>query len=262
MLVRFAVAVLISLVISIVARRGRALSAGGAVAATIVGVLALLAGWSWGVLLIAYFATSSALSRVGAERKHDSTAGVVAKGGQRDATQVLANGGLFAAAALLAIVDPTHVARWSALGAGVLAASASDTWATEIGTLASRPPRSIVTWRPVPAGMSGGITAAGTLAAIAGAAFVAVVILVLGWSVQNALAAFAGGVLGSTLDSLLGATIQARRWCDACGCATERVVHGCNAPTRRSGGLSWMTNDAVNFVSGLAGGLLALLLTG
>jgi uncharacterized protein (TIGR00297 family) len=261
MLARIASAIVVSLAISIVARRSGSLSISGAVAATIVGALALFAGWSWGIILIAYFVSSSVLSRYGEDEKKKLNAGTVEKGGARDAVQVFANGGIFAAAAVLAALDPSHVARWQALGAGVLAVSASDTWATEIGTLVGGAPRSIIGWRPLPRGMSGGVTVAGTVAALAGAAFVALAAVVLRWPVRIALFALAGGFVGSTLDSLLGATLQTRRWCDACRATTERAVHDCGAATRRAGGVPWLDNDAVNLISGLAGGLLALWLT-
>src|SRR5437016_1282237 len=87
-------------VITALAFRGRALSGGGAIAAVAVGTLAVTAGWTWGVVLIAYFVSSAFLSRFGASRKERVTAGRLEKAGPRDATQVLANGGVFALAAL------------------------------------------------------------------------------------------------------------------------------------------------------------------
>ena len=51
MLARLAIAILVSLAISLAARRARVLSVGGTIAATIVGTLALLAGWKWSVLV-------------------------------------------------------------------------------------------------------------------------------------------------------------------------------------------------------------------
>lgn len=261
MAARLAIAVAISLAISLAARRARSLSVGGAVAATAVGILAILAGWKWGVLLLIYFATSSALSRLGADKKCTRTASVIAKGGERDATQVAANGGVFAIAAALAVVAPEHGVAWTALGVGALAASASDTWATEVGTLIGGIPRSILGFEPVPPGMSGGVTLAGTLAAVAGAAFIALIAVFLGWPARVGFAAFLGGVAGSTIDSVLGATLQTRRWCDRCGRETERMIHDCDTPTRRSRGLAWLSNDAVNFVCGAVGGLLALMIT-
>jgi uncharacterized protein (TIGR00297 family) len=197
-----------------------------------------------------------ALTSYRAGVKAARTEHVVAKGGPRDAAQVRANGGVFALAALLSLVGDT--VDWSALAVGALAAAASDTWATEVGTLGGRAPRSIVTWRRVPPGTSGGVSAAGVAAAVAGAAFVAVVAALVGWR-GVAGAAFLAGVAGSTLDSVLGATVQVRRWCDRCGAPTERATHGCGASTRVIGGVRWIDNDVVNAVSTAAGGLIGLL---
>ena len=251
----------VALLIAIVAHRARSLSRSGAAAALGVGTVAVTAGWGWGALLVAFFVASTVLSRWGAARKESHTAGIVAKGGERDAAQVLANGGLFALAAGLSLAWPEWNG-WPALGAGALAAATSDTWATEVGTLVGAIPRSILTGRRVPPGTSGGVTVSGMLAAVAGAAFITAFVWTLGWPRDVALAALAGGIAGSTLDSLLGATAQARRWCGRCNRGTERLVHDCGAETRRAGGFAWLDNDAVNFLSTAAGGLLAVLLAG
>lgn len=217
----------------------------------------MAAGWSWTLLLIVYFLSSVALTRFRASLKAERTEGVVAKGGPRDAVQVLANGFVFAIAAALWLV--TGWEGWRALGAAGLAASAADTWATEIGTLAGRAPRSILSWRSVPTGTSGGVSAAGLAAALAGSAFVALAATVLGWPREALAAALVGGLAGSTIDSLLGATVQQRRWCERCHSPTERVTHACGDRTRIVGGIRWMDNDVVNATSTLAGALLGLL---
>ena len=262
MLLRIAASLVVALAIALAARRARALTRSGMAAATIVGTLALIAGWKFGVLLLVYFGSSSVLSQFGAAEKERRTASIVAKGGERDATQVVANGGIFAIAAALAFLAPKQAPSWFALGAGALAASASDTWATEVGTLVGGTPRSIRGFARVPVGMSGGVTYAGTLAAIAGAAFVATLTLLLGSSMRVALGVLVGGVAGSTIDSLLGATLQARRWCPRCERETERSVHDCGTTTAYSRGLALLSNDTVNFICGAMGGLLALLITG
>jgi uncharacterized protein (TIGR00297 family) len=222
----------------------------------VVGTTCVAAGWAWGALLIAFFVASSALSRFRAAQKEARTIAVVAKGGERDAAQVLANGGPFALAALGALLHPSPL--WWAAGAGALAAATADTWATEIGTLVGHPPRSILTGRVVPAGTSGGVTLVGTLASLAGAAFLALLVAAVGWGGTTALATVAGGFGGALADSLLGATVQARRWCDRCDRGTERDVHDCGFPTRAAGGVPWLGNDAVNALSGLVGASLAL----
>jgi uncharacterized protein (TIGR00297 family) len=258
MIARALEGLIIAALISLVARRTHSLTTTGAIAATVVGTLAVAADWTWGFLLIAYFAASTALSHVGKTSKERRTASIVAKSGARDATQVLANGATFAAAALAFIIRPDI--RWIVLGAASLAASAADTWATEIGTLYGANPRSILTWRAVPVGTSGGVSTIGTVGAIAGAAFVAFVVSLLGWTPMVARNIMIGGVAGAMIDSLLGATIQSRRWCDTCQCETERVVHDCGTETRHLRGIAWLDNDMVNFLSNIAGAFVAVLL--
>lgn len=252
---RLALGGLLATGIALAARRAGSLAPSGAAAAVVVGTLCVAAGWSWGVLLLAFFVASSALSGLGGPRREAAVGGIVAKTGERDARQVLANGGVFAAAALGSLLLPSP--GWLVFGAGALAAATSDTWATEIGTLAGGRPRSITSGRVVPTGTSGGVTFAGSAAAIAGTAFVAGVAWMLGWPGAGAI--LAGGLVGSTTDSLLGATIQSQRWCDRCGVGTEREIHTCGVPTRHSGGLARLDNDGVNLAGALAGALAALL---
>lgn len=239
------------------ARAAGSLNASGAAAATVVGTLAVAAGWDWGLVLLAYFVASSALSRIGRAERDRRTAGRIEKGGPRDAIQVGANGGLFAVAAAGFIA--TRAPAWQVVGAAALAASAADTWATEIGTLSRATPRSILTGRAVPPGTSGGVTALGLMAAFAGAAFVASVASLCGWERGAVNAAVLGGVAGSMIDSLLGASVQARQWCGTCRADTEQRIHRCGTRTDLRGGLRWLDNDGVNAASAIGGVLIGVL---
>ncbi len=258
MIVRALLGLALAGAIALVARAGRSLTTSGAIAATIVGTAAVAAGWSWGVLLICYFVSSTALSRSGRAIKERRTASIVAKGGERDAVQVFANGAVFTGAAIAMLIRPD--ARWLALGAGSLAAAAADTWATEIGTRYGGEPRSILSGRTVPAGTSGGITVIGSMAALAGAVFVAILAWLMGSTPVIARYVAVGGVAGAVIDSIIGATVQARRWCDTCERETERPIHDCGSLTRPLRGLTWLDNDVVNFLSNAGGGALAALL--
>ena len=240
------------------ARRMRALSTSGAVAGTVVGAIALAAGWSWGILLVAHFISASALSKLGERRKAKLIGPVVEKGDRRDAKQVLANGSVYALAAMAYMLS--HTPTWYAVGIGALAASAADTWATEIGTLTGHNPVSIVSGRRVPAGTSGGVSVIGTLASIGGALFIAAGAAFARWPAPFT-AVVLGGLAGSVADSLLGATLQTRRWCDVCAKSTERPVHNCGTQTRRTGGVRGFDNDAVNAVCSGVGALITLLLS-
>jgi uncharacterized protein (TIGR00297 family) len=248
--------------ISHVARRAGSLSNSGALAATAVGGGAMAAGWQWGAILAGYFALSVMLSSAGRGTKGARLGTIVEKGGPRDASQVLANGALFTLLALGAAAA-TSRAGWLAplLAAGALGALASataDTWATEVGTLSRRPPRSILNGRPVAAGTSGAVSGPGSLALIAGAATVGLAGAALGLATAP-LAVTLAGIAGASADSVLGATLQERRWCARCERATEQRVHHCGASTGISGGVPGFDNDAVNFAATVVGAAFAAL---
>ena len=250
-----------AVLVAAAARRGHALSRDGSVAAVACGAASTAAGWAWGALLVAYFVASSIVTAVGQRRKEARTAPIAEKGGERDAAQVGANGAAFCVAALatLAVPDGSPWRPIVACGAiGALAASAADSWATEIGVLIGGTPRSIIARTIVRAGESGGVTWAGTLGGMAGAAFIATIATLLGlvrggFADGAPLALLLAGMIGSILDSVLGATMQARRHCDVCDALTERVVHTCGASTRHVGGVAWMDNDVVNLAATLGG---------
>lgn len=244
----------------------RALSRNGAVAAAIVGALTFgVGGAAWGVLLVAFFASSSLLSFYNPARKAQVTE-KFDKGSRRDVGQVLANGGWVALLALLSLFRP---APWLfAAAVGALAAATADTWATELGVLNPTPPRLITTGHPVPPGTSGAISRLGTMAAATGAlfiGFVAVVLVVMGYATPRptgpaallALAGLVGGLAGALFDSLLGATVQRIHYCPRCEEETERLVHGCGTTTYPARGWPWLDNDWVNAFATVVGSLVA-----
>ena len=252
-----------AVLIASLGRRRRALSPGGALAAVLVGTAVVAgAGWWSGIVVVAFFATSSALSHA---RATDQPAGdVAARGRERDAVQVLANGGVAAALAALIPFAPAAQSLLFAGCAGAVATATADTWATELGARSPTPPRLLIGGSPVAAGTSGGVTPLGTLAAVAGAGFIAVLVaggaaagwLPGAWAPTLAATALAG-TTGSLADSLLGATVQAAYRCPACDRPTERRVHRCGSPTRLVRGHPAVTNDVVNAAATLLGAALA-----
>jgi len=267
----------ISLAIGVAGYRRGALKRSGVAGAILTGTTMFgLGGWEWGMLLIAFFVSSSALSFYHAREK-EGLAEKFAKGHRRDLGQALANGGVAALLAVLSKLLPTLPLAppwqggeiggvlWFAACAGAMAAVNADTWATELGVLSPRPPRLITTGRRVEVGASGGVTWLGTGASLGGALFIGLLggleSLVLRQGIAGAstllLAATAGGLAGSLLDSLLGATVQAIYWCDGCGKETERKVHRCGHQTRLLRGWRWLGNDLVNFYASAAGALVA-----
>ena len=157
--------------IALVAWRLRTLTRSGAIAAFVVGTLTYASGTvGFTLVLLAFFVPAVMLSRIGRARKRALVD--IGKAGARDAMQVVANGGVATACAVAFAL--THDARWALAFAGAYAAATADTWATEIGTLAAQTPRSIVNFRPIATGLSGGVTLAGTAAEIAGAVWIGI----------------------------------------------------------------------------------------
>lgn len=183
--------------IAALAWSARALTAGGALAATLVGAAILSAlGWGGALVLGAFFIPSTLVGRLGG-----------ATGERRTAGQVFANGGAAALGAVLALDAPT---RALAIVTCSLAAAAADTWATSVGARSPTPPRHLLNGKPVPAGTDGAVSLAGTLGGFAGGLIVALAGLAAGGGISLLLGATAIGFGGMLLDSLLGATLQGR----------------------------------------------------
>ena len=255
--VQLVLGLIFGITVALGARRASMLSRGGAIAAASVGALTFgIGGWAPSILLLTFFISSSLLSKQGSDRK-ELLAERSAKGDERDEWQVLANG---AVPALLAVgYGLTDQSVWLVGIAGALAASNSDTWATEIGVLARSRPRLITNLRPVEAGTSGAISLLGTAAALAGALLIGLVASLLVGHVELLYVAGAAGLLANMLDSLLGATVQARYMCPNCDYLTERhPAHNCGTTTVLVGGWRRFGNDQVNLAASLAGAVLAL----
>jgi uncharacterized protein (TIGR00297 family) len=247
---------------SYLAYRFQSLNKDGAIAAVFIGTIIFgLGGWQWAVLLLAFFISSSALTRafknrkLGLEEKYS-------KGGRRDASQVLSNGGIAALLVLLHALLPQAIWIWSAFSAALAAVNA-DTWATELGVLNPNPPRLITDiGKSVEKGTSGAISLYGTTAALLGAAFIGFLAVILFPNGHGSLFLLVtiSGLFGSLLDSLLGATVQAIYFCPKDNKETEKhPLHTCGTPTVRIRGWSWLNNDLVNVACGVCGAAIPLL---
>ncbi len=236
------------------------LSLSGSVATFLLAVIVYgIGGWMWTVPILMFFIASSLLSKYGKAKKKRLEL-IFDKSSKRDSGQVAANGGLAGMIILLwyCFPDWEHLYR---LYLASIAAVTADTWGTEIGTLLKGKPRSIITLRPVDVGTSGGVSLAGFAGGAVGAVLIAASAALfdsamITWSI--ALTLVLSGVIGSIVDSLLGATVQAQ-YVTAEGDVTERTsING--IPTTLVRGYRWMDNDFMNLCCGLSGALVAYLL--
>jgi uncharacterized protein (TIGR00297 family) len=250
---------ILAIIIAYLAYRAHSLSQGGAIAATIVGTVVFgFGGLEWAILLLIFFITSSALSRLFKKRKQGLDE-KFSKGHERDAGQVFGNGGLATAFVLVHALYPASTIGWVGFAAALAAVNA-DTWATELGVLNPTPPRMITDLKKrVEKGTSGGVSLFGTLASLLGAAIIA---LPAAWFADNwsllPLISLAG-LAGSLFDSLLGATAQAMYYCPTDQKETEKhPLHTCGTETTHIRGWKWLDNDWVNFACSAAGAVVAL----
>ncbi len=262
MLTDLLVGFLFASIIALASWRWKALSLSGAVATVLVGTAIFgLGGWDWSAAILYFFISSSILSKTGKAKK-SGLKQVFQKDERRDWAQVLANGALPALCAALDFIQPQQL--WYIFYLAALSSAAADTWATEIGVLSRTTPVLITTFKPVSAGVSGGITKAGTMASLGGAFSLTLIGMYIfpaySHSLRYLIILTSTGFLASFFDSILGAALQAQYVCNRCQMMTERQIH-CQALTSRTSGWRWVNNDWVNFISSLfAVGLTFLLI--
>ena len=239
----------------------RALTRGGLALAWCLAVVIGFCGWQTGFLALAVtFLFTVAAGRLSGAKRERVEKALHAKSGARDAVQVFCN--VFIGALMLVLFKLTAFRGFLWAYGGAMAASLADSLASELGVLSRRPPRDILTRKPVQPGLSGGVTPLGFAMSLLGAACPALCVAAL-VNVTSAgfFAAFldmtAAGFFAALCDSVLGSALQVKYRCGVCGALTEKPTH-CSAPGTPERGVRWMTNDAVNLCNNLLGALAAL----
>jgi uncharacterized protein (TIGR00297 family) len=153
--------------------------------------------------LLIVFVVTLVATRVGYSRKQQLR--TAEPTGGRTAAQAMANLGI---AALVVAIASTG---WPVLALAALAEAAGDTSSSEIGMAFPGKTLLVTNFKSVPAGTDGGISLFGTVAALLGAASVAVAAVVTGLVPVNQLATIVpAGFFGIVIDSLLGAVFERR----------------------------------------------------
>ncbi|NXW17362.1 TMM19 protein, partial [Circaetus pectoralis] len=242
----------------------------------VVGFILTVANYSFFTSLFVFFVTSSKLTKwkKDAKKQIDSE---YKEGGQRNWVQVFCNGGVPTELAVLYMIEngpgeipidfsKQYTASWMCLSLlGALACSAGDTWASEIGSVMSKSkPRLITTWEKVPVGTNGAITLVGLLSSLLGgmavgiAYFITQLIFVTDLEIsapQWPIIVFgaAAGLLGSIVDSYLGATMQYSGFDQNIG----MVVNHQTKDSKHISGKPILDNNTVNLFSSV---IIALVL--
>lgn len=151
------------------------------------------------------------------------------------------------------------------------ACATADTWASEIGVLSYEQPVLITSllmfrWKTVPHGTNGGVSFVGTAASVIGGFVMGIVFFVLSYALdittvfgsrlpdQGGMILLGGlsGFLGSTIDSLLGATLQATYYSTDKKCIVKkRNGDKPDSSTVLVCGYDILSNEGVNLLSTL-----------
>jgi uncharacterized protein (TIGR00297 family) len=202
------VAVPANALVAVAGYLARTVSVSGAVAGAAIGAtIFVCAGWQGWALLLAAFLGAAVTSRMGLQRK---TLLRIAeeRGGRRGVGNAVANTGVAAAAAVLAVTSYGSDAAMIAMTAA-LVAGASDTIASEIGKAWGTRTWGLVPLRPVPPGTSGAMSIEGTAAGLLGAAALAALAVSLSIVPGSAMVpVVAGATAGALAESLLAAGFE------------------------------------------------------
>src|SRR6266487_3980552 len=247
---------------TILANRLHVLDTFGAMVALPIGFTVLWLGTiSWFFILLLFFLLASILTKY--KYKYKEKMGYSeGNRGARGWKSVLANGGpsaLFAVLYHFSNNNPVFVLAF----VGSISFALSDTVATEVGLLGQAKPRSIITGKKIDTGQSGGVTLQGEIAALICSLFIASICgLLLSQDVPlSASIIFSSGVIAgmisTNIDSIFGATIQAKYLCAKCKKCLETKIDHCQVRTELTSGIVIIDNNIVNLLGALIGAAIA-----
>ena len=259
-----AVALILNLLVAIAAYKKKALDTKGAITAVIMGIVVLiLAGPITWLAMMTFFASSSAISYFKKEAKARLSSEYEKI--RRDYKQVLANGLMAAIMSVIFFFTKSDAVLFSAIAS--IAICCADTWGSELGPLSKGNTFSIISFKRVSKGTSGGVSLLGTTMSLSGSILIAMISLLIfvfrpDYTAGEILLIFviisALGLLGSLIDSFLGATIQAKYKNKDQQITESPTTAGKN--NRQVSGLKFINNGMVNFLSVAIGTSISLII--
>ena len=281
---RWAVAFVIATILSLHGYKRKSLDWTGCLAAFFVGLTSLGTSYRFGALLLLFYYSSSKLTKLKEEVKSKYEEDYLL-GGQRNWIQVFANSILAICLCLYYYIHlgedhnvnfagssrDFHAAQISCMIVAHFACANGDTWASEVGILARPKPRLITSlfMREVPPGTNGGVSVLGTVASCLGGSFIGIIYFLFSFIYlltdapvstslslltlrpQLKMIAFGGvcGMMGSLIDSLLGAVFQVSYYSQEKGKIVKSADLKKDPSIIRICGNDFISNEAVNFLS-------------
>ncbi|MCS7146396.1 MAG: DUF92 domain-containing protein [Nitrososphaerota archaeon] len=252
-------------ILMIISYRLRILDAQGTIlAAAIGGTVYLTVGRIGVVLITAFVVVAGLFTKTGYDRKSMIGAAEPRKG-LRGWRNVMGNGIVAAAAAIMYALFPEYSEAIFGGYVGAIAAVFADTMATEVGLLHKGDPRLIIGFKKVSPGTPGGVTLLGYGGALGAALILTVTWLLLGEPnplnpVLAVLVVSSSALVGTSVDSVIGQYFQGVYRCETCGKHTELETH-CGRPAKPIRGFRIVNNHVVNILCSLSGALVGAALT-
>jgi len=196
-----------ALVLGVGAYWAKAADSDAVLSETIICLLVILfGGLYWFLLLLAFYIMGGAFTHYGYAYKRKL--GIAqSRGGVRGYKNVYSNSLIPLVMAICYGIYGSDLFIYAFVGS--VATANGDTLASEIGQTSRSKPRMITTLKETDAGVDGGVTPLGEMAALAGSAVIG--LLATGTGMLGSIGIIVGavgGFLGTNFDSLLGATLQ------------------------------------------------------
>ncbi len=236
----------------------KALTLSATVSAFAILVLAALFTSYTGVVVFSVsFVSSAIIGQIKKDKRKDREQGLYPHQGARGVVQVLCNS--LPALIYGAVYFATGRHSFLIASAVTVCAGISDSAASDLGILSNGKVISLLTFKRVERGISGGVSLLGTLSAFVTSVIIASTVFAVGEVGLKGLWIIAlMGFVGTVIDSALGASLQAGYKCAVCDKITERREH-CGEATLLIKGIKCVDNNVVNAVSLLLAGAISLI---
>lgn len=199
------------------------------------------------LLLFSFFLITTICDLIGKFKKKKILKDMHKKVGSRDIYQVLAVGLLPCLCAVLYYF--TELPLFIIMYVSLICENLGDSMASEIGVLSKSKPYDICRFKPIDAGLSGGVSLLGSIASIIGVLIISFIYIWTPLYVVNSLiVVIISAIIGVVIDSILGSLIQRKNKCIKCEAITEKDLH-CEEKTLHYRGLKWVNNSLVNLFS-------------
>nr|BAN41001.1 transmembrane protein, putative [Entamoeba invadens] len=272
----FIATLILSVIIPGLGMLKKSLTIPGAIFAFATAMLHFAPGLTPAIYVSTFFITSSALTKVGKQKKKTIEA-TYAKESVRGVEQVFCNSLIPSICCLLIyFMKGTYKIEYCntpttletliyGMIPGFYSCTNGDTWSSEIGVLSKTQPFHLTLFKRVPTGTNGGVSLVGVVAGLLGSLLIGTIAalsqtLICGFEVHSAFLVLTSvtisGVIGNFLDSLIGGTLQYSGWDNV----NKRVVRENGENVTRICGQDILSNSMVNLITSTISGAICATL--